>query len=155
MEMEFEHDDRASGMSSLAATLRGARVIHGALVAASFFYVLLIMFQFRPHDRPVDSVTLLAFAVTGLACGGFALFFRKQKVMASAEQLQFNPQDADALREWSAGIVLSLVLAETIVLFGFVLKLLGSQWTIAAPFFVVGTALMVLWTPRLDLPSRA
>jgi hypothetical protein len=38
---------------------------------------------------------------------------------------------------------------------GFLVKMLGADWRTAGPFFAAGILLMVLWTPRLDVPSQS
>ncbi len=44
--------------------------------------------------------------------------------------------------------MLSFCIAETITLFGLVLKFLGFDWNTAAIFFAAGMLLLLLWMPR-------
>jgi hypothetical protein len=84
---------------------------------------------------------------------GIAFSFRTRKLHAAEERLRSNSQDAAALILWRSGVIISYCFAEAVVLFGFVLKILGGPWNIASIFFAVGVLLMLLWTPRLDVPS--
>jgi hypothetical protein len=47
--------------------------------------------------------------------------------------------------------ITSFAQAETVALFGVALKFLGVSWAMAGGFFVVGLALMMLWTPRVPV----
>ena len=64
-----------------------------------------------------------------------------------------HPNDPAALNQWRLGMIGSFVFAETIALLGFVLRFLGAQWKIAGSFFAFAILLMLLWTPRLDVPE--
>jgi hypothetical protein len=79
---------------------------------------------------------------------GFAFFIRRTKVEASEEALMRNRDDAQALAKWHAGNMLTFVTCESMALFGLVMRLLSGSWAEAAPFFAVGFALLLIWTPR-------
>ena len=74
-------------------------------------------------------------------------------ISESATKLSTNPEDTEALRTWRSGQIISFTFAETVVLFGFVLKVLGARWNVAGSFFVVGILLLVAWRPKLDVSS--
>ncbi len=46
-------------------------------------------------------------------------------------------------------------MCNAVPLFGLLLKFLGASWNVAGPFFAVGILLMLVWTPRLELPSTS
>lgn len=85
---------------------------------------------------------------------GIAFFFRATKLAPALEALRTNPNDPAALTQWRAQNILSFCFAETVVLMGFVLKFQGAEWKIAGIFFAVGILLLLLWTPRLDVPTQ-
>src|SRR6266478_3490445 len=83
----------------------------------------------------------------------FAAFLRRRMIKPSEESLRSNPDDESALKKWRTGVIVSLVMASTIVLFGLVLKFMGATWNVASWFFIVGILLLLAWTPRLDLSA--
>jgi hypothetical protein len=86
--------------------------------------------------------------LTGLMIVGIALLFRIKMLQPAIENLQEKADDQIALARWRAGNILSFVLAESIVLFGFALRFLGGTITQSLPFYIVGVALMLVWWPR-------
>jgi len=83
---------------------------------------------------------------------GIAKLFRGKMIRPAVKRLQQSPQDSRALLQWMSGNMLSLGFALTVVLDGVLIRVMGFFWTIAAWFFVAGFLLLVLWTPRLELP---
>ena len=84
-----------------------------------------------------------------------ALVLRSRLLAPCLEILRSNPDDAQALGRWRTGNIVSFVIAEAVALLGFALKFLGASWFVAAPFFATGIFLLLIWTPRIDLPSQA
>jgi hypothetical protein len=74
-------------------------------------------------------------------------------IKPSEESLRSNPNDETALKKWRAGVIVSLGMASTIVLFGVLLRLMGATWNVASWFFIVGILLLLAWTPRLDVSA--
>jgi hypothetical protein len=56
-------------------------------------------------------------------------------------------------RHWRFSTLLSLVLAESIALYGFVLRFMGASRRVSWPFFVCALILMVVWRPQLELSA--
>jgi hypothetical protein len=73
-------------------------------------------------------------------------------VTESAAKLSTNSEDTASLKRWRSGVLLSYTCAESVVLYGFALKLLGARWNVAGLFLVVGILLLVAWTPKLEGP---
>lgn len=139
-------------MNPTKLTLRKVRVLHAVFLLTMFLYICMLSIV-RPVGQGVQFTFVLALGFLALSDLGIALFFRKQKVEASVETLRTHPDDPAALNQWCVGMILSFCFAETIALFGFVLKILGADWKIAGAFFAFAVLLMLLWTPRLDLPG--
>jgi hypothetical protein len=91
----------------------------------------------------------MVFLVTSLMVIAVAVFFRLKTLQPAAETLQTIPDDRAAASRWRFGNILSFVLAESLLLFGFELRFLGgtTSWQ-SVPFYVVGIALMLVWRPR-------
>lgn len=139
-------------MNLLQATLREMRILHAVfmLTVLLYIYTLIVL---HPQERKVSSATVSSFAAESIAAAGLALLFRSRKITPALEILYRDPEDKSALARWRSGNILSFVLTETIVLFGFMLKYLGSGWNVAGVFFVVGTLLFLVWRPRIDVPA--
>jgi hypothetical protein len=90
--------------------------------------------------------------MTGLALyaasGGF--FFRRRLMRRSEEALRKDPANPKSLKKWQAAQIIGMPFAETIVLYGVVVRMVlgGTLWQ-ASPFYAAGLFLLLLWTPRL------
>jgi len=127
-----------------------ARILHAAFVIT----VILFIFCTRlatPPPRPVSRELLLAIA--GLTVADIMLgFTMRQKFMAKAGEPFECKGENSGLEAWRSANICSFAHAEAVTLFGVTLKFLGASWKIAGPFFFIGLSLLLLWTPRLDLP---
>ncbi len=83
-----------------------------------------------------------------------ASFLRSRYLTSSLETLRTNPSDPQALQKWRSAYVLPFTLAESVALFGLVLKFMGASWRVAGPFFAAAILLLLLWAPRLDGASQ-
>ena len=132
---------------TLDNSIRSIRIIYAALLFTMILYVLTA--EKLSHQEPHDIHTIwLAFLVSGLMIVAVALSFRIKMLKPAGETLQAKADDQRALARWRAGNILSAVLAETVVLFGFALRFMGGTTWQALPFYVVGIALMLVWWPR-------
>jgi hypothetical protein len=137
-------------MNPTKLALLNVRIVHAVFLLAMFLYIAVLRLV-QTANQAVPAVIVFAFALVAFTDIGIALFIRSRKVRASEEKLRTQPNDPGALRQWRVGMIISLVLAETIGLLGFVLKFLGAEWKIAGAFFVLAIFLMLLWMPRLDV----
>jgi hypothetical protein len=131
--------------------LRQLRVIHCAFLVTWFLFILVIE-RVHPAAGPgeanLDSVFPLAFGFVCVSEIVVALFFRARFIAASEAVLRSEPENRAALVKWRTGNMLSFCIAETITLFGLVLKFLGFDWKTAAVFFAAGMLLLLFWMPR-------
>lgn len=141
-------------MASIPQVLGSARILHRVFLATIAFFVVVLV-RVPPVGRTVPSAIVIAMGFACVTDIAIAVFLRARMVQASEERLREDPQDSAALNRWRAGTLLSFVFAESVVLFGFALKVIGVGWNIAAVFFAVGVTLLLLWAPRLDLPSAS
>lgn len=137
-------------MNPVNRSLTEARILHIAF-CSSWVLFLFLLFSLRPEEHPVAPAIVTAFALVNFMNVGVALYFRSKYITASVETLRINPQDAAVMTKWRMGNLFSFAMAESVTLFGLVLKLLGAEWRIAGVFFAVGLLLLLLWTPRLDI----
>ncbi|HEV1994298.1 MAG TPA: hypothetical protein VGR03_08205 [Candidatus Acidoferrum sp.] len=137
-------------MTPIESTLRSVRVLHLIfLLTVALFIINLRMLQ--PAERGISFLTVSVFVLLCLSDIAIAISFRARMITPSIERLRVNPQDAAALGRWRSGVITSFTFAETVVLLGFMLKILGAGWNVAGVFFVVGILLLLAWAPKLDM----
>jgi hypothetical protein len=82
------------------------------------------------------------------------LFVMRRIQVHSAEAiLETHPQDAKALARWRQGHLVTYILSLSIALYGLLLHFLGFSVSQVAPFFIVGTVLILFLGPR-TIPIR-
>ncbi len=138
-------------MANVQQSLRNIRIIHFAFLAVpALLYFVLATITITGKGEPSFLPSVLA--VLAVSEVGIGTAFRSRLMRPAAEKLQRSPGDSAAMAQWLRGNILSFAFAFTVVLYGFVIRVLGFSWNIAAWFFVAGFLLLLLWTPRLDLP---
>src|SRR5215470_3176790 len=121
--------------------------MHLTFVAA--WFCLLFLFKFispMNNSLPTYFPALLGLvSITDIAIGSIR---RARYLSDAADILHTEPENRTGLAKWRIANILSFAFAQTVSLFGFLLKLLGWNWNIAGIFFGVGLALLLWWTPR-------
>ena len=140
-------------MTTAEKTLRAMRLVHFALLFATAAYLVLPLAVSRPMTRTPPLVVILAVGAVAFSGLAGAVLLRARLVQPSAEALRANSQDLAALQRWRTGVILSLVLCETAVLFGLALRFTGAPWSVCAVFYTAGIFPLLAWTPRLELIS--
>jgi hypothetical protein len=139
-------------MTTAQKSLRAVRIIHLGFLGAAVAYLFLAG-AYSPSVRKTSPpVVPLAMGIVSLSALGVAVFFRGRMVQPASELLRNNPEDKIAMGHWRGGVLISLVFCESIVLFGFLLKLIGNPWSVCGIFYAVGIFFMLAWWPRLELP---
>lgn len=123
------------------------RTVHAGFLVSwcAFIYVVNIIQPSSTGAPEFFPVTLGMVAASEI---GLALFLRSRFIATAEAALRSNPEDRAAAAKWMRGQLLSLVLAETVTLFGLVLKVLGFGWSVIGVFFGAGLLLLLLWMPR-------
>jgi len=123
------------------------RIIHALFVFTWIAFLLITIYIIHPADK-LEGMTLpLAFGVAALSGISVAQTVRQKMVVAPAEELARQPDNAALLQRWFTGNIVQFAFAESITLVGLSLRLLGASWTVAAPFFAVGLLLLLLSPP--------
>jgi len=73
---------------------------------------------------------------------------RSRHLSEAAKILGQDPVNRSGIAKWRMANVLSFAFAQTVTLFGFVLRFLDVEWKIAGVFYGVGFLLLILWAPR-------
>jgi hypothetical protein len=115
----------------------------------SMFLYVWIAEKLIPHQpQSLDHTFLAGIGATAVAMVGVALFIRAKTIRIAVQALQIDPGDVGSLNRLRSGSIVSFVLCEAVVLFGFALRFTGATPVQAAPFYIVGVALMLLWWPQ-------
>jgi hypothetical protein len=135
---------------SMDAAFRVVRILHLAMLAASVLYLVVGEVVASSASRPTDLDPMLGniFLVLGFGLAFAAIMVRQKLVASSQETLLRSPADAVAVGHWRLGHVLPFALAEAVVLFGLVLRILGAPLTTAAILYAIGIVALLIVAPR-------
>jgi divalent metal cation (Fe/Co/Zn/Cd) transporter len=142
--------DPAGSSSRQRQVLQTARVMWVAFLCAACGFVALSYRVQPPHPEHVPAPYLsLAFAIVAAADAAILGAIRRSRLAKSQEQAR-QGDAAQAQVSWLSAQVLGLASALSIVLFGFVLRMIGARpaWTSIA-FFAAGLLIMAAYRPRL------
>src|SRR5271165_7014017 len=131
-------------------SVQQVRVIHVAFVVTWFLFIFILQYEVKPAERPIEPITVAALALAAVSSVSVGWTMRGKHLAMAAEVLQREPEDAAAIARWRFANILSCAFAESVTLFGFMLKMMGARWTIAGWFFAGGMILLLLWWPRLE-----
>ena len=128
---------------------RTLRIIHIAFLASLVMFIMVGEFLARERSEQPElpPVFLPALAVIGISNAFAAITFRR-KAEVAAEALVRNPEDLSLWQRWQGSNIASFALAESIVLFGWILRFMGAELAIAAVFYAAGFVTMLICTPR-------
>jgi hypothetical protein len=134
---------------SRQSALLTTRAVQTALLAAIALYAL-------TAERLTGNINrepfLFAWSVSAYALGTVitSLFLRRRFLFSANEELRRDPHNEKGLSRWRMATISSMVLAMSIGLYGFMLRVMGYARTVEWPFFFVSVALLLLWRPHLD-----
>jgi hypothetical protein len=152
------------------------RIIYGALVSASFVYLLVAMVAAPEPMSTPDPILAYAFGFVALSTAVVS-FLLPRKLLEDAfgklrpELKEETDPDAEALfrdqaptrrvfadpaglrrellRSYMSPFILGLALSESIAIYGLVLRFVGHGWELALPFFVLGWMLLGVRFPTM------
>ncbi len=122
--------------------------MHGFFLFTMFLYALTAE-KILPHQAPTVNPTIgTAFLVMGILIVGATVVIRVKLVGTALDTLRSSPDDPIALGRWRKGVILTDVLLESVVLYGFALRFLGGTPLQSLPFYAAGIGFMLLWWPQ-------
>jgi F0F1-type ATP synthase membrane subunit c/vacuolar-type H+-ATPase subunit K len=142
-------------MNEMKSKLRKLRLIQLALIAVIPIFGCVAEIG---RDSGRSDWSSWHWLVTGLALwgalGGFRL--RGRMIRRSKESLAKDAYNPKALKQWEAGNVVALAVAEGVVAWGLVVRMVlgGALWQ-ASLFYTAGLLLLLLWTPRTPSATPA
>jgi hypothetical protein len=139
----------------MKSKLRKLRLIQIAMIAV---IPLFLWISESVCGRGSNDWTLRHWFVTGLALWSIlgGLRVRHRVLRRSEDALAKDASNPKALGQWQAGHLIGFASAESIVMWGLVVRMIlgGALWQ-ASLFYAVGFLLMLLWTPRMLIRIRA
>jgi F0F1-type ATP synthase membrane subunit c/vacuolar-type H+-ATPase subunit K len=142
-------------MNEIKSKLRKVRLIQVALIAAIAIFGWVAEFDRRPGG---NDWTFRHWLVTGLALWGASAGFRLRHrlIILSEGLLAQDPSNPKGLKKWEAGNVISLGVAESVAMWGLIVRMVlgGALWQ-ASLFYLASLLLLLLWTPRMPTTARS
>lgn len=129
------------------------RVIHIVFILSLLLYIFLVIPMLQITPKAVNPVIVGGLALAVVSELSVRPYLQKSLLVLAEARLRRDPNDLQARRIWFTGHLLNFCMAESIGLFGVVLKILGAPWSIAGIFFAVSLLLLLYWTPRW-VPAR-
>ena len=138
----------SSGTATTQGTLRFLRIVHGILLFSMVLYPTLVDSIVPLGQKAPSRMLPVALGSISAAIIGYAVWFQITRVRPALEALQLKPDDATSLQRWRSGSILSFVLFESVVLYGFALRFMGGTLQESVPFYGAGIALMLIYWPK-------
>jgi hypothetical protein len=121
------------------------RIIQFVMVAS------VLMFFYVGRTLPVPSQNEAASFQWAIVACAFASalggFIAQRVVQRASNQTPRSAQDSTQLSRWQMGHIIRFASAESVALFGFVLRSLGAPSTIVYSLFAGGIVLLLIWQP--------
>ncbi|HXH67187.1 MAG TPA: hypothetical protein VNI81_08285, partial [Candidatus Limnocylindrales bacterium] len=106
------------------------RLIHGSFILSWFLLILVTVYIIHPVDKLTGMTVPLALGIAALSSISVAQTLRQKLVVAPAEELARQPDNAALLQRWRSGNIVQFAFAESVTLFGLVLRLFGASWPV-------------------------
>jgi hypothetical protein len=117
---------------------------------ATFPMFAFVLHTAKPSGGEASLEVLIAIACVAIVDVPIGHFIRKSHFDRARASLRNNDRTT-AVNLWLLGNIMGFTFAETVMLFGFVLRILGASWNVVGIFFAAGFLLLLLWRPRPDL----
>src|SRR5437588_9498022 len=113
------------------------------MCVTTIFYVLVGEWM-EATPRQLNTALYNGMLIFALLIGLIIVVTRKLTIDRALEVLKHTPDNMAALYRWRSGNILSFALAESIVLYGFVVRFLGASLAQAAPFYIAGIIILAV-----------
>jgi F0F1-type ATP synthase membrane subunit c/vacuolar-type H+-ATPase subunit K len=139
-------------MGDIEPKLKKVRLIQWALIAVVPIFAFVAEIG---HSRGSNDWTWRHWLVAGLALWSVSGGFHLRRLGHRSEQaLGKGAPNPKAVRQWEAGQIIGLAMAEGVAMVGLVVRMVlgGALWQ-ASLFYAAGLFLLLLWTPRMPIRS--
>jgi F0F1-type ATP synthase membrane subunit c/vacuolar-type H+-ATPase subunit K len=145
---------KSGTISLMQASLRSLRIVWIALLMALGIYIYLPE-SLNLQPRATSPVIFLAVAVVTIAIVGSAFFMRRKWIAPAQAVLAADLENSKALARWRTGYLACLALAESLGLYGLVLRFLGFTLQQVEPFYLASLGLLLFFYPRFSARGTA
>lgn len=136
----------------MQGTLRTLRTIQWAMLGSILLYAVAGEVLGSTAHGANPSLSYF-FTTAAVAIVGAIFVIRRTLVLRSAESLLSQPENLLTLNHWKSGYIATYALCEALALFGFVLRLTGSNFQQSLTYYLGGFVLLSFFGPRQ--PSAA
>jgi hypothetical protein len=125
--------------------IRTVRVLQFAIIVSVLLFIY-VLHTIHPEPRNVDAT--LQWAIVCCAIGSARAGFVVQRVLMNApDRPNSRAQGSTPRSRWLAGHVIRFATAESVALFGFALRMMGSTSNLVTLLFAGSLLLLILWQP--------
>jgi membrane protein implicated in regulation of membrane protease activity len=114
------------------------------IVSVLLFIVVLKIIHPAPHSVSASIQWSIVFCAIASALAGF---YAQKRFRRLPSQPLSSAQSPDIRSPWLAGHVIRFATAESVALFGVVLRMMGSTSILVTVLFVASLLLLLLWQP--------
>jgi hypothetical protein len=133
-------------------TKRLLRIIQISFIVASLM-IIDVSRKIHPQARNVNAS--LQWAIVFIAIGVTLSGFLVQRLMLRAQSQSLPAAHNSTLRDWwFIRHILRFAFAQAVVLFGFILHILGSTSILVTVLYVSGILLLLIWWPGTCPPNN-
>src|ERR1700747_3323771 len=134
----------------MESAIKVIRAIQIALLVSVVLYVI-VGERVGTIPKLNDPVVFYVLSLATVTIVGVILVVRRTLVLQSAAALAVRPNDVATLNRWRAGHIMTYALAESIALFGLVLRLIGFTLSQVWSFYIAAFILLLFFGPRLPM----
>jgi hypothetical protein len=125
--------------------IRVVRILQFAIIVSVLLFML-VLHIVRPAAQSVNTSVQLAIVCCAIASA--MLGFIMQRVILNAPDRPNAPgQSSTPQGRWFTGHVIRFATAESVALFGFVLRMMGSTSNLVIALFAGSLLLLLIWQP--------
>ena len=142
-------------MDDAQEAVRSIRILNGVFLMTVFLYAVIgEQLAGSGWEGAYLKMLRLFLSPVALVLSVIALFFGWQKARGAEEELLRDPQNMDALVRWKSGHIAAFISCETVALLGLVVRFSGGALRDAAPFYIGGLILLLLFFPRAEFALK-
>jgi hypothetical protein len=121
------------------------RVMQCAMIVSVLLYIF-VLHTLHPAAHAVNPSLQLAIVLCAIASALLG-FIGQAAFRRAPSRMYSNPAGATLRGRWFAGHIIRFATAESVALFGFALRMMGSTSILVAVLFGGGLLLLLLWQP--------
>jgi hypothetical protein len=125
--------------------IRVVRVLQVAIIVSVLLFIF-VLHVIHPAPQNVDSFLQLAIVCCAIA-SALSGFILQRMLLNAPSRPSSTTQNSTPRARWFTGHVIRFATAESVALFGFVLRMMGSTSNLVSVLFAGSLLLLILWQP--------